>query len=528
VREDEEAVLAAVEAELGRTLQDGRPSGAAAIRRSASIPVSGISKLLGRIVAVGLMSVVVFTALAHGAVEPWSAALFQLIVIALILAWGVKVVVDKRLRVKLPPAAAPLAALAAVGLAQSISLTGAVGRASLSMDVEATRQTTTMIVIMLACVLLAANFLGSHKRTRLMTHFLVIFGFSMALFGIVQSLTWNGRFFWLRYTSSATSPFGPFVNHNNFAGYLEMLIPIPLGLIITRAIRMEVRLFYGFAAALMGVGVLASMSRGGMISLAAGLVFFAVLAPVARRVDDDPEEFEYSPNTKHSGYGSEFRSRRLSGVRVGLIVICIVAAIGAGVTWMGSDKVSGPTAGPASAGSAAAGSGQESFYTSRGWIWADTLSMIAAKPISGVGLGAFATAYPMYSTSNGNLGVDRAHNDYLQILAECGILGGALALWFIISMGRAVLRGIASRDRLLAGFALGGGAGGFALLIHSIFDFNLQVPSNALLFLLISGQISLIGAGLIRHERHRIRRASEIEYRDEPGSDGLILQEQLQ
>ena len=73
--------------------------------------------------------------------------------------------------------------------------------------------------------------------------------------------------------------------------------------------------------------------------------------------------------------------------------------------------------------------------------------MIRGKPLMGVGLGAYETAYPIYSQDDGAIAlgrsyaVDRAHNDYLQLVAEGGIVGGVLALWFIVSIFRAVVRG---------------------------------------------------------------------------------------
>jgi O-antigen ligase len=138
----------------------------------------------------------------------------------------------------------------------------------------------------------------------------------------------------------------------------------------------------------------------------------------------------------------------------------------------------------------------ETFFASRGWIWQSTLEMFRANPVLGVGLGAYETAYPVYSRDDGAaaLGtsyvVDRAHNDYLQILADTGVVGGALALWFIILIFRAISRGLKSHDPLLQALALGGGSGTFGLLTHSLFDFNLQLPSNALLFLLLVALVS--------------------------------------
>jgi O-antigen ligase len=130
-------------------------------------------------------------------------------------------------------------------------------------------------------------------------------------------------------------------------------------------------------------------------------------------------------------------------------------------------------------------------------------------------MGAFQTAYPIYSKSDGALQVEQAHNDYLQVLADFGVAGLAAAAWFIVSIGRAFKYGIRSRDRMLAGLALGGGAGIFAMLVHSLFDFNLQIPSNALLFLLLAAVVSHVGGSVARA---RVRRGQEGErnHRIEP------------
>jgi len=125
--------------------------------------------------------------------------------------------------------------------------------------------------------------------------------------------------------------------------------------------------------------------------------------------------------------------------------------------------------------------------------------MIRANPALGVGLGAYETAFSIYTKSDGSLRVPQSHNDYLQIVADCGIVGGLIALWFLYTLFKAVARGTRSRDRLYAGLALGSGAGMFAMLVHSLFDFNLQVPSNALLFLLLSATATYVGA-TVRHK----------------------------
>jgi len=443
-----------------------------------------MSTRLDSSITVGLIVAIVFTALAHGAVEAWSIAIFELIVLVLMMMWAVKAIADGRLKATIPTTALPVAALVAVGLAQSAAFSDSNGRRlSLSMDVEATRATVIALLFLLAAFVIAANFFANRERLRALANFLVIYGLAMAVFALVQHFTWNGRFYWLRPDIwQSTSPFGPFSNHNHFAGYMELLISVPVALIVARSVRVETRLFYSFAAAMMGVAAVMSLSRGGMISLAAELIFIMV---VSVRLGSNDE----GGRARDEGGMGRFPSSYFILMRVGTVV-AIVVAIAVGVLWIGAD----PVINRITRGRLVSADPQvETFLASRGWIWIDTLAMIRANLFSGVGLGAFQTAHPIYSRGNGWEVIGQAHNDYLQVLADCGIVGGAIALWFIVSTCRAVARGIRSRDPLLAGLALGSGASIFGILVHSLFDFNLQLPSHALLFLFFSAVAWHIG-----------------------------------
>lgn len=122
------------------------------------------------------------------------------------------------------------------------------------------------------------------------------------------------------------------------------------------------------------------------------------------------------------------------------------------------------------------------------------MTMFLAHPILGVGLGAFETVYPIYGRGDGSFLIQFAHNDYLQVLSDAGIVGGAIAVWFIVVLARAVSQLTKVADPSLRALGVGSAAGIFALLIHSLFDFNLQIPSNALLFLVLCGIVSNVSA----------------------------------
>ncbi len=443
---------------------------------------SRIGEILGKVIVTGLFLLMVFSVLVFGTVDPWSIAIFNAAIIVLLLLWSMRCFVERRLQISLPAPALPLVLLIIYGLLQSITIKDQNGKiSSLSMDVEATWLAVEMLGALLIAYLIAATCLNGHDRLIWTKFFLLCFGFALALFGLIQHFAWNGKFYWfVNSTMPVSSPFGPFVNHNHFAGYLEMIVPIPFALILTRAVRSELSLIYGFAGVIMSIAVIVSLSRGGMISMICGLVFVFLFSLRSKILRDDASS-----------------SITLFLSRIGAAAVLIVM-IGAGVWWVGADSVIKRVEMTSlSTEIANTNTGNKTFYQSRGWIWRDTAAMIRDKWATGVGLGAYQTAYPIYSQQDGSLIVGQAHNDYLQVLADGGLVGAVLALLFIILLFVDIVRATGHRNRVMAGLALGCGGGIFAMLVHSLFDFNLQIPSNALLFLVLTAVTYIIGRSAV-------------------------------
>jgi O-antigen ligase len=434
-----------------------------------------MSDFLDNAIAASLILVVIFAALAHGVVEPWSIFVFELASVVLALLWTIKAVADRKLRLVIPQTIWPLGALVLLGLAQSVSWNDGAGfRQSLSLDVESTRGTVLVLCSLLTLSILAANFLNSEVRLLTLTQVLIFFGAVMGIFGLVQYFSGSADVYWTRHAEA--SPFGPFFNRDHFAGYMELLIALPVALIATGYVRGEKRMAYGIAAMFMGVAAIFTLSRGGMISIFAEMIFIAAMSFRRHRA-----------MTASKGPG---KARIATGVAA---VAAILAAIVTGVIWIGAEPVINriATGDPNSSDL----SRTQTFYSVRGEIWENTWTMTRQNPLMGVGLGAYETAYPIYARENGTQGVTaEAHNDYLEILAVGGVIGAMSALWFIWALFRAIGRGVRSSDTLTAAIALGGGAGLFGLLVHSLFDFNLHLPSHATVFLLLSVVISNIGA----------------------------------
>jgi O-antigen ligase len=455
-----------------------------------------MTALMEKIIIVVLLVAIVFSALAHGVVESWSVATLEILGVLLILFWGIKIVAEKNLTLFLPHPALPVVAFWVLGVLHCIAFTNSAGQLqSLSADVEATRKTVFLFFFLVSSFLIAANIFVSRKRLYLLVNFLVAYGMAMAMFALLQFFTWNGRFYWIRPNTQGMSPFGSFVSHNHFAGYMEMLIPLAITMMLVRGMKVEARLFYGFSALMMCVASVASLSRGGMISLA-GMLLFIALCKLFTSAGGRIASFRKKPSAMQrtaemAGIREPSRpsspSRQTNLIKAAGLVMIVAAAVFIGILWVGPDRLAGRVT---SGTLTDTGGGEETFFTSRGWIWRDSWAMIKANPMFGVGIGAFETAYPQYSHSDGSLVVGQSHNDYLQVLADAGIIGGLIALWFIVEVFRAVFRAIKSRDARLSAIALGSGAGIFAILVHSVFDFNLQLPSNILLFLILVAILS--------------------------------------
>ncbi len=448
-----------------------------------------MSVFLDKTIAFGLLAALVFATLAHGAVEAWSRAIFELLILILLLLWAIKAVFERRAEIRLPLTVFPLAAMLVYAIVQSVVIgSDSGGRAwSLSVDAEATRGAATVLFFLLAAHVVAANFFTTRERLKTLANFTVVFGLAFAAFALFQHFTWNGGFYWLRETQNGGGMVtGSFVNHNHFAGFMELLIPLPIALVLTNAVRQR-RVLYAFAATMMTIAAMAALSRGGMISLAAGAAFVFAVAVYKSRRDDSAERF-FDWRSDESIESNRLPwTFNLAGAGI------VAAAILLGVLVVGSEPLLNRLTNNSVVASSNAQA--QSFDNARGWMWRNSWTIFRENPVFGIGFGAYQTAFPRYSDGDGIVQYgkpfvfDRAHNDYLQVLTDTGLIGGAIAVWFIVALLVGIRRALRVRNALNSGLAIGFSAAVLSLAIHSFFDFNLQLPAIALLFLIVTAAI---------------------------------------
>ena len=485
-----------------------------------------MQRLYGLILEGGLLSLVIGAPLAFGAVYPWGIASLDLVVLLLALAWGAIQLHEGRLQwvstplngplllflgvialqlLPLPPALlrvisphtydlyqrtlspwperdplpliSPTLAAAEAPPDASHVMPSAAGASTLSpwrplslyphATVTALRQATAYALVYLIVV----NTIQSRAQLGRLLLALLATGSVIAVLGLLQQASGTTKLYWWWQPLFGGAPFGPYVNRNHAAGYLAMVIPIGLGWLWGQLGQRHHRIVGGVwrqdlkklvsgrdgrqlllvcALVNMAAALLVSASRGGIISVAVGLVFFILLVGLPRR----PER------------------------RLGLVVLpLLLAGVLIYAVWLGV----GPTI--------------ERFFQpeeGRPLIWSGTLNLIGDYPLLGTGLGTYVASFRRHKPTLDAGLVDHAHNDYLELLAEMGTAGFLIVVGGLGWFGWRTFRRWSGRhDPEIRGLVLGGLAGGLAIGVHSLVDFNLHIPANALTFAVILGMTAV-------------------------------------
>lgn len=294
-------------------------------------------------------------------------------------------------------------------------------------------------------------------------------GVVLALVGVAQKAMWNGKIYGFWTPIEAGDSFGPFVNRNHFAGWMLMALPLAVGYFCGRVARgvRQVKpglrnrivwfssadasetMLVGFAVILMALALMLTMSRSGMI----GLLVASVISGwfVAR----------------HQARGS----RR--AVVAGYLIFVALAAAG----WTGFDRIAARFA-----------DSQTGTAGGRLAIWADTWRLARKFPITGTGLDTYGAATIFYQTVDlKTQHFAEAHNDYLQLLAEGGALVCIPAALAILAFAWTVRRRFRdlSPESIDYWIRVGAVTGIIAIAVQEISDFSLQMPGNAVLFVVL-------------------------------------------
>ena len=404
-----------------------------------------LSRALDNLLSFGLIALLLFGPLAFGAVQDWSLFVLQTSSVLFLLLWMLRQVFARHLEVHGNSLYAPMALFGALIAAQVVLQTSVYPFATFT---EGLKYVAYAILFFLT----VQCFRTDQPLQRLVSA-LVVFGFLLAAFALIQDLTWTGKIYWVQARRTG-EPFGlgvygPYVNHNHYAGLMEMLAPLPMVLTQTRIFAGPQRVLIVFAAVVMGSSIFLSGSRGGMVAFTVE-IFILVLWVYARG-----------------------RNRRM-GASVAAVFILTVTFL----LWIGGDELVDRLATLRDPRQASG---------NRLVIAQDSTKMFVQRPLLGWGLDVFPVAYPRYRSFYTNLFVNQAHNDYLQLLIEMGLLGFGVMVWFVFLLYRSSLRLLPrKRPDFRAAVRLACLIGCTGILVHSLSDFNLHIPANAALFCVLA------------------------------------------
>nr|NJM03123.1 hypothetical protein [Desulfobacula sp.] len=405
----------------------------------------------------------------------------------------------------LPPAMVAFLSPEAFDIHQTTRLiTGTDSWMPLTVNIKATlseffRYSTYVLFYVLTVHLLSQK---EHLQATALT--IVLFGGLLAFSSILQFYLTDDMALWFRHSPTNSIVVGPYANHNHYAGLMEMMFPLVLGLFLFYRPRMgntslikgiaeilsqekaNIHILIGASALLIILSIFVSLSRGAMISTCLSLLLFTFLL-MGRKINKG--------NT---------------ALIIGIILITALC-----IGWFGWDQIFERFAKLKNT--------QGIIYESRLDFWKDSFDIIKHFTITGAGFGAFSHIYPLHRSIISELFLTHAHNDYLELLAEGGIIGFMTALCFLAALFYKTYKTFsARRDAISIYLYIGSITALAAILLHSFTDFNLHIGANGLWFFFIAG-IAVASANTGIRKQSRPTRLTAVDSKTIKTFSGVLL-----
>lgn len=398
-----------------------------------------------------VLAILVFSPVAFGAARLQEFLLVQLLTAGVLLLWIARVWLNDRPKFLLPPIS--WAVLAFVGYA--------VGR-YLTCDVEYVGRQELLRVLVYAVVFFAVqNHLHRQESTQIIGFTLFGLAALISFYALYQFLTASGRV-WNVDTGYIGRGSGTYINPNHLAGFLEMLLPLAIAYVLVGRGKALTKILIAYTALMMVAGIAATASRGSWVAVGAALIGLALLLLAQR----------------------SFRWPAL--ILLGLLIV------GGSVAFKKMDYVKKRI-------DMTFVGGKVEMQT-RLVLWDSAIRMWRDHAWLGVGPGHYDLRFRAYRPATVQLQPERAHNEYLNTLADWGIVGASiiaatigLLVFSVMKIWRHVQRGDRAFSSNLSdkfAFVLGAAAGLFALLLHSSVDFNLHIPANAIVAVTLMALLS--------------------------------------
>jgi len=313
---------------------------------------------------------------------------------------------------------------------------------------------------------------------------IAVFGGLLAFSSILQFYLTEDMLLWFRHSPNNSIVVGPYNNHNHYAGLMELIFPVVLGLFLFYRPRIgntslikgiaeilsqekaNIHILIGTSALIIGISIFVSLSRGAMISTCFSLLVFIIFL-MKRQI-----------------------SKGNTALMIGVIMLTILS-----IGWFGWDQIFERFAKLKNA--------QGVIYESRLDFWKDTQDIIKQYKITGAGIGTFSDVYPLHRSVKSDKFLTHAHNDYLELLAEGGMIGFLLAISFFITFFYKSYRVFAKRrDAFSIYIYIGCITAIVSILLHSFTDFNMHIGANGLWFFFIAAiAVSAANTGMRKQSR---------------------------
>ena len=440
-------------------------------------------RLITFIISSGIV-LILLSPLPFGNVETWSVSLFEIIAFLTFGVWLTGKIIKRRIRLPQSPLYIPMGLLFLLVIFQTIQLPDSIlnilsphsftlwqskrealvhifgGQINLAETISLYPFVTWQKLLLYLSYAVFFLVTTDHIRTskQIKRFFWIIFTVAMieSLIGLLQYIA----------SGTKVSASGSYINPNHFAGLLLLVTPLFLGYLIYISAKEHIQtnswkqlikslssnnILLLFATSLIAISLILSQSRGAIFSFAAAMLFLYLLI---------------SLNKKSSTV------KWLLGVFFVLIILYSF--------WIGLDPVIEKF------------SETEEALPLRTYIWKDTFNLIKDFPAFGTGLGTFSLAYTLYKEdAYWPYVYDHAHNDYMELAAETGLIGFFLVLFAFVSFYKRAVYNIRKfspqKDPLRYYILLGCLSGMFGLFIHAVTEFNFQIPANAYYFIFLLG-----------------------------------------
>ncbi len=390
-----------------------------------------------------VLAILVLGPLAFGAVRALEFSVIQILTVGVMALWGIRLWINAKPQLLWPPicwAALAFAIYAIVRYCQA--------------DIEyVARQELLRILVYTFLFFAVLNNLHRQESTQIISFTLIFLAMAIAGYAVYQFMA-DSKYVWFYPTLYPHRGSGTYVCPNHLGGFLELLLPLGLAYTMLGRLKPVTRILIGYASFVLLAGIAATVSRGAWASTAVALFFF-VIALLFRR-----------------------------GFRIpALVVLALLIGVGAYVIprnlyiqmrlrqlYSEQGKV-----------------GDDMRFA----LWQPAFKLWQDHPWWGVGPAHFDARFAAYRPEGVQLSPDRVHNDYLNTLVDWGVAGAVLvaSAWLLLGLGilktwprvrpTAVDLGNKSGSNKFA-FLLGASLGLVAILVHSMVDFNMHIPANAI------------------------------------------------